>query len=1174
MDHEAKLTELRQQRDECIRTCQLVSKEIADLEDFVRTETIKGITLEPGSVLIDLLRLRILDPSPDWKSNIDTLINIPTTVKGEGVLNGGDYFEALFQLAIAVGVLPQFRDYGVVFHDVTRYKDLTGYPNYLYEKSINNKGGGEQGISDITFELVTHGGVPAHVRVPRSCGQLTHEPTEAGQSNAAASPKTPRTMYFISVKNFLREKSIKDGYDIPLLTQQLQEFPEIANKHVVVCVRNRLEFLKRLGRSRIEFLKTSIDHVIGYDDLVDAFSSFRTNFFLKLASVDSKTIEEEIAIRFPKKELYKPALSLYFHQELVARSAIERIKVNPTPSNPFFLCVGVLPRGGKSFIAGGIMDMHRKLLAKESYNVLFLTSAVNETRDQFKEDLIDKFSEFKDFTFVDVVTTKKKIDPGKNNFVFVSRQLSSLSKEKEGTETSIVSETDLVSRLKRVFKTDVSFDLCFFDEAHIGIVSETVRTQFQKTFETFKMPIVLMSATYKKPAMVLENPEDLFVWDLRDIKDMKDLPAVKLSGFVEKQPDVLQRYPIAQSLLEQRVQLGQSEAEIAKPYLQFPSPNFISLTFTPETVQHLKDTGNGYDYMKAFQINSNPELLNDSDKYTEWGSLLANPEDALRIRQFLTPEQDTDDKFLVSADRKYRAFNQIFAIAQRTGSRPMIGKPFSVLMFLPFGVGLPIGELCRIWGSFLLQSRYWRDNFVVMTLSRYAGHVKSPKMTIAAGVKRGLCHRDDFSDDISLKSLILQVEEEALKVGKGLVLLSGDVAKMGISLKCVDIVCLMSNNKDADDIIQKMYRALTDDPPTKKNGFIIDLDLKRIITAMFEYDMEKSRRTASKKTVTPQERIHQLMELCNWGQDAYIIEHPEKSFDDVMNDIRRMVFEGVESRIRLEYGSRELVDRQFKVIQDNPKLLKNVMSVLQYTTGKRAKTAAVELMQAGPDIPGPESKEDETVPKEPVEKQEPEVEPLTLEQIKKKIIDIMITFVNALVIKSDQPWKDMNFKTLIDKYNADKQESRAKRLIPGDFGDEEEFASAVCSCNSTQECGKTFSNLYDTAFCELRTYAMLESTKQVRTKEKRGKKPEDEETQLQRTTVYNKPTHDLIMELMDTIFAESSELAPDWTNYIHSLIGEITNRKKVGGQRKTKRNKTKDIDNNVRTTQRNHSRNN
>jgi hypothetical protein len=1131
MSTDDKIEELRRKRDECAKECETLSKELASLEEFARKQSIQGVTLDTSKKLIDLLSSRILDPSPEWKSRIDTLINIPTSEKGD-VLRGGDYFEAFFQLAIAIGVLPQFQNAKVVFHDVVKYKDVRPFENYLYTKPIKNSGGGEQGISDITFELMSLDGTLYTESIVK-CGELP-----------APTKEVSNPFYFISVKGYKREKSIAKEYDLPLLGEQLKEFPEIKNKHIVVCVRNKDQFLKRLGRSRMEFLKNSIDHVIGYDDVIQAFSTFRTNFFLKLTEVTPQEIKKEITNMFPEKETYKPSLSMYFHQELVVKSTLQRIASNPTPSKPYFLCVGVLPRGGKSYIAGGIIDMHRKMKARDTYNVLFLTSAVNETREQFKEDLIEKFSEFKDFQFIDVVNTgKKKVTLKKNNFIFVSRQLSSLSKESEGKETSVVSEGgDLVSRLKKVLKEDVSFDLCFFDEAHIGIIAESVRQQFQKTFDHFKMPIVLMSATYKKPATVLEDPRDLFVWDLQDIKDMKELPSLKLHGFIEKRPDVLQRYPgISQEILQKRIELGQTESDIAKPYLQFPSPNFISLTFTPDTIQQLKDMGAGYDYMSAFTIKSNPQLLQNQDEYMSWGSLLTNREQALRIRQFLTPEQDEKGEFLSDKERKYRAFNQIFSIAQKTGSRPMIGKPFSVLMFLPFGDGLPIGELCRIWGSFLLESRYWKNNFVVMTLSTYAGHVKHPKMTPQLAVERGMCHREDFAG--SLKDTIQLIEREALKYGKGLVLLSGDVAKMGISLKCVDVVCLMSNNKDADDIIQKMYRALTDDPPYKKNGFIVDLNLTRIVQAMFEYDMEKSRRTISDKTIEPKERLNKLMELCNWGQDEFMIDHPDMTFDDVMNYIRNRVFSTIEERVQLQYGSRDLVDKQFKIIQDNPELLKTVVNVLQFTTGKRKKGMKENILERGKDIPEDEKDKNASereVNVEEDEKPTPEVEALSIEQIKKKIVDIMITFVNALVIKSDQPWKGMNFQTLIDKYKADKS-----------------TATKVCSCEDSQVCNKTFSNLYDTAYCELTGYAMLESGK--------------DDTGQSKVT-YSPETHERIMMLMDTIFDKSGSLAPDWTNYINSLLGDISKQKTVikgGNQRKTKRNKTRVLDKNVRITKRN-----
>jgi hypothetical protein len=554
--------------------------------------------------------------------------------------------------------------------------------------------------------------------------------------------------------------------------------------------------------------------------------------------------------------------------------------------------------------------------------------------------------------------------------------------------------------------------------------------------------------------------------------------------------------------------------------------------------------------MTAFKINSNPELLRNSERYMDWRSLLVNSEHALRLRQFLTPDQFEKGEFLSDEQRKYRAFNQIFTIAQRTGSRPLIGKPFSVIMFLPFGEGMPIGELCRIWGSFLLESPYWKNNFVIMSLSTYAEHVEDTTMTFKRAVERGLCHFEDFRGKYSLKKAIQAVEEEALKYGKGLVLLSGDVAKMGISLKCVDVVCLMSNNTQADDIIQKMYRALTDDPPMKKNGFIIDLNLTRHVTAMFQYDIEKSRRTVTNKTVELKDRTNKLMELCNWGQDAYMIDNPDNTFDDVMNIIRNKVFTSVENRIRLEYGSRDLVDKQFKVIQAKPPLLNRVVDVLQFTTGKRTKLKPKRetVLEQGSQIPTSNAAQEEQkeADEEPQPRAEVLPEPLSPEQIKKKIVDIMITFVNALVIKSNEPWNNMKFETLIAKYKADKPK-----------------ASRVCNCEKKSEC-TTFPNLYDIVFCELKSYAMIETGKDETGKSK---------------ILYSPEVHSQIMDLMDTLFDESSSLATDWTMYIESLIKDMAKQKppaRTGGERrhKTKKNKPTVKDKNVRITKRNHSRDN
>ena len=1112
--------DLLKQKELCMAECAAISKKLADLEEFEKKNEISNISLSSDKKLIDLLIYRILDPSPDWKSKIDTLVRIPNSMKGRDLLRGGSYFEALFQLAIAIGEMPQFRKVAQ-FYDIKGYKTKTKLNNYLYTKTIKNAGGGETGIADIMFEIdIGKGGQSSSY----SCGEvLTSQP-------AIGNP-----FYFISVKGFNREKSISQSYDIPLLDQQINVFPELKNRHIVVCVRNKEQFMTRLGRTKQDFLKNSIDHVIGYDEVMDVFDAFRTRFFVSLgnASPPIATIEERAKQLFPMSGVMKPGLSLYFHQELVVKSVVNRLRDLGDQTDPHFMCIGVLPRGGKSYISGGIINEHRKLLQKKSgYNVLFLTSAISETIEQFNSDLIGKFAEFSDFTFIDPRTNPTDYDQTKNSFVFMSRQLSSKKVKVGVTEVDQGEEddvpfpiADIVALLTKKLGKLPTFDICFFDEAHIGISAVNVRANFMKAFQEFKMPIILMSATYSKPAMVLADNKDLFVWDLQDIKDMKELPIIGFDGFASKNPDVLARYPVlANQILSFRRSLGETEAQIATPYINFPTPNFISLTFAPSTIAQFADTGDGYDFKKAFGfVATSPDLLSH-DKYTEWGRLLSNREEAIRIRQFLTPEDEPEETpFLNGANRKYRAFNQIFKISQQTGSRPIAGQPFSMIMFLPKGAG-PIGKLCRVWASFLYESKYWRDNFVFLTLSAYVDkkYKSYPKITPELAVKRGICHREDFKTP--LKQTIIDIEREALKVGKGLVLLSGDVGKMGISLKCVDVVCLMTNTKDADDIIQKMYRALTDDAPSKKNGFIIDLNIKRIITAMFDYAMEKARRNPESTSVDTTARMNSLFELCNWGQDAFIEDESAKgkTLDMIKKEIDVRILNDLITRTH-ESHTKSVADKQVSLIFNDATLKQEVFQVLKNTKADKGVKPEIiaerntDVLSNAASSPPITAEVDQ-----PVETPKADIQ-LTDAQIKSKMSDIVLTFINTLVIKSSNSW-GTKFSELIQKFEADKA-----------------TATKECNCKDAAICKIPHTNLYDIAYCEIRSYAYMPSVGYVAT------------------------VHEGIMEILTKVFQQSSRLAPDWQVYIDGLTRDLTPKK--GGRRKSW--KKHPLRSNVKKTRRN-----
>ena len=134
-----RLINLTQKLEKCKEECEQIKKEKKDLDDFLIKKTIDGVTLSTDKKLIDLLKERILDFSPKWRENLDTLINRPTSLKDDTkkYLRGGDYFEALFQLAIATGILPEFKNKFVRFYDIDKnYTAMELKHNYLYNKSI------------------------------------------------------------------------------------------------------------------------------------------------------------------------------------------------------------------------------------------------------------------------------------------------------------------------------------------------------------------------------------------------------------------------------------------------------------------------------------------------------------------------------------------------------------------------------------------------------------------------------------------------------------------------------------------------------------------------------------------------------------------------------------------------------------------------------------------------------------------------------------------------------------------------------------------------------------------------------------------------------------------------------------------------------------------------------
>jgi hypothetical protein len=445
------------------------------------------------------------------------------------------------------------------------------------------------------------------------------------------------------------------------------------------------------------------------------------------------------------------------------------------------------------------------------------------------------------------------------------------------------------------------------------------------------------------------------------------------------------------------------------------------------------------------------------------------------------------------------------------------------------------------------SNRYWRENFVFLTLSAYSGHVPTG-LTIRQAVAEGLVHREEYKKD--LKDLIREVEREALKIDKGLVILSGDVAKMGISLPCVDVVFMMSNNQDADDIIQKMYRALTDDPPQKRDGFIVDLDLKRIVSAMFDYDLEKDKlRATSVKIPSVEERAIRLFNLCDWGQHAFIEDNGGATFDDVMKIIKERIVNRLRDEKLKGLGEIDLIKREeITLLTDDTEMFRDVNTTLKDTKkqkGRRGKTE--QLLTRGTDLPTLAAAGAASVVEEnavdggssnntaPVAlPAPPSIEELTSDQVKHLWVDILQTFVNTLVVRSAEAWSDksMNLIALLEKYREDK--ARLGR-------------EPTCECTSNGDCKKTHDNLYELVYCELRPFAYtVDSTEPV-----------------VRSRFYAKGSAlkfspEKLLRILDLIDKAFATPLMGWNVYIESFLNDI--RLQTGGERRrTRRNKTRPV---------------
>lgn len=331
---------------------------------------------------------------------------------------------------------------------------------------------------------------------------------------------------------------------------------------------------------------------------------------------------------------------------------------------------------------------------------------------------------------------------------------------------------------------DGAFDVIYFDEAHYSGCTDISRNII-RCLSDHKTQHIFVTATYHKPHLEWHVPEDHIIrWDLDDVEACK-------RGDTQYLADKFGSDTVSRCLV--------NADDLQKTYAIHPRLCLFTAIHDGNAFKEKfgDDSGMGYDVSKMFAVQSQEHGFIHRESLLDLVDfIVGNP-----AKKVFKPE----------------VFYKIKSHAQKYGGRTL--RSFhSQLWFLPSGT---TDKLCK--------------NVIPCFKDLLLEHEEASKYHIVSLY-------DDTEMDIGAF-----VEEEEIKAQandkKGVIILTGERAAMGVSLPNVDIVVMLNGDRSADLVYQKMFRCMTE---TKSNdnkpfGYVVDLHAQRVLQTVLSYGGAKLR---------------------------------------------------------------------------------------------------------------------------------------------------------------------------------------------------------------------------------------------------------------------------------------------------------------------------------------------
>jgi len=651
-----------------------------------------------------------------------------------------------------------------------------------------------------------------------------------------------QTYILIQNKFYTSEYSSADKYDIPKILFRAKGLTDPTFGHsvkLVLMVNNKQELLSKISRLNNEdFSLIPKDDIFGCKEINDMFNELLYDI-VKKGSID--------AIVKIEKTSRNDTIQLRFHQTFIINVTLRYLKEGYKK-----FIWGAVPRSGKSYIIGGLI---RERMAS---NVILFLGAKNETECQF----VEMFCKYTDFDQYGIIVaspqnykefTRISRPQQKNIFIFSQEliKVNDISKD----------NSKFWTKYGELFG-DKHLDI-YFDEIHKG--GTTIQSQ-EKILDAFLQKgftidnFTMVTATYAKPTIayrtLIDSKSPIVInWSYEDQQNMKKISSDSIRKELLFSRQDIQKEELEKVFEDYQIRYHDQSLKVLEE----------DYSISPELVlmRGVKDDIN-LNISNDFNLKCSA-IAKDIEEYSDPTFIFENAPQVERLLRQMGDYNETDD---LSPDTIYGRLRYQYKYP--------IEKPHTQLWFLPYQnlytsskdcreerggllkkdtevtgeesiedldpAGLPnIEPLIRGLTILLNQNRFFKEHFCFLGVygqdrtPDFVEHTQNDCLTFSSQEKKK-----------SIKQIIHECEIKAYSKGKSLIIMTGSMLRLGISIAHADIAFNFDRNKSVDLNYQTMFRVLTE-RPGKKFGFYYDFYPDRCQQFLYDYNARYTNFNGSKE---------------------------------------------------------------------------------------------------------------------------------------------------------------------------------------------------------------------------------------------------------------------------------------------------------------------------------------